>query len=93
MLYLINNFRLLATSSADGSAKVWRTVDFGLVSECKDNKPKWVWDLAFTCDSEYLFTASSDKSARLYSVKTGEQVNEYVGHQKPVVCLAYSDTK
>ena len=49
--------------------------------------------MAFTCDSQYLFTASSDKSARLWSVKTGELKKEYVGHQKPVVCLAYSDSK
>jgi G protein beta subunit-like protein len=94
---------LLATSSADGTAKIWRTVDFGLESECKvygggrsngnSRHATWVWDMAFTCDSEYLLTASSDKLARLWSVKTGEVRKEYVGHQKPVVCLAYSDAK
>jgi len=56
----------LATSSADGTAKIWRTIDFSLVTECKDNQQRWVWDLAFTCDSRYLFTASSDKLARLW---------------------------
>lgn len=84
----------MATSSADGTAKIWRTVDFSLLSECKDNKPnsKWIWDLAFTCDSEYLFTASSDKIARLWTVKTGEIKKDFIGHQKPVVCLAFSDS-
>ena len=84
---------LLATSSADGTAKIWTTVDLKLVSECKDNMPRWVWDMAFTCDSEYLFTVSSDKVAKLWKVKSGECVKNFVGHQKPVVCLAYSDTK
>jgi WD40 repeat protein len=50
---------LLATSSADGTAKIWRTVDFSLQIECKDNNQKWVWDLAFTNDSQYLFTGRS----------------------------------
>lgn len=47
---------LLATSSADKTAKVWRTIDFGLNVECKHSNQKWVWDLAFTNDSQYLFT-------------------------------------
>ncbi len=96
------NSTLLATSSADGTAKIWLTVDFSLltenkdikpVSECKDIKPRWVWDLAFTSDSEYLFTACSETSARLWSVENGELKRKYEGHQKPVVCLAFSDTK
>lgn len=96
------NSTLLATSSADGTAKVWLTVDFSLltegkdikpVTECKDLKPKWVWDLAFTSDSEYLFTACSETSSRLWTVETGEIKRKYEGHQKPVICLAFSDTK
>ena len=86
-------FSLLATSSADGTAKIWRTIDFSLLTECKDTNQRWVWDLAFTCDSKYLFTASSDKLARLWSVQTGEIKKDYTGHQKLVVCIAFSDTK
>jgi G protein beta subunit-like protein len=85
----------LATSSADGSIKIWSTNDLTLVSEHKNDKPGslWIWDLAFTCDSEYLLSASSDKLARLWSVKTCTERREYKGHQKPVVCLAFCDTK
>ena len=86
-------FRLLATSSADGTAKIFRTSDFSLHTECRDNTQRWVWDLAFTSDSQFLFTASSDKLARLWSVQTGEVRRDYIGHQKPVVCLAFSDSK
>ena len=84
---------LLATSSADGTAKIWRTIDMSLLAECKDNANYWVWDMAFTCDSSYLFTASGDKCARLWSVESGEIKKDYVGHQKLVVCLAFSDAK
>jgi target of rapamycin complex subunit LST8 len=83
---------LLATSSADGMAKIWRTIDYSLNIECKDVNQKWVWDMAFTNDSDYLFTASSDNMARLWSVQTGEIKKDYVGHQKPIVCLAFLDT-
>lgn len=84
---------ILATSGADGTAKIWRTIDFSLVTECKDNQQRWVWDLAFTSDSRYLFTASSDKLARLWSVENGEIKKDYIGHQKPIVCLAFSDSR
>lgn len=86
---------LIATSSADGSIKIWLTNDLSLMGEMKLNKngSLWIWDLAFTCDSEYLFSVSSDKLARLWSVKTCGIKREYTGHQKPVVCLAFSDTK
>lgn len=53
----------------------------------------WIWDLAFTSDSSYMFTVSSDKNARLWNVETGEIVQTFTGHQKPVSCLAFTDTK
>jgi target of rapamycin complex subunit LST8 len=84
---------LIATSSADCMVKIFRSVDFSPVRECKDVNQKWVWDMAFSCDSSLLFTASSDKVARLWRVQTGQVIREYTGHQKPIVCLAYSDVK
>lgn len=52
---------------------------------------RWVWDAAFSADSQFLFTASSDNLVRLWDVKTGEVRRVYVGHQKPVTALAFSD--
>ncbi len=52
---------------------------------------RWVWDLAFSADSQYLFTATSDNVARLWSLPTNEVKREYVGHQKPLTCLAFKD--
>lgn len=48
--------RLLATSSADQTACVWNTNDFSLKQEFKNDNQKWVWNTAFTNDSEYLLT-------------------------------------
>jgi len=108
--------KLLATSSADQTTKVWDTNTWKLlrVSELKtglfayfgalflqelsvDNQ-RWVWDLEFSADSRYLFTASSDGTARLWSLEreagdAGKPIvrRTYVGHQKALTSLAFRD--
>lgn len=52
--------RLLATTSADQTAKVWSTTDFSLVQELKQENQRWVWGAAFSVDSQYLFTGKSE---------------------------------
>lgn len=49
-------YRLLATTSADQTAKIWNTVDFSLMQELKQEHQRWVWDAAFSADNQYLFT-------------------------------------
>jgi len=82
---------LLVTTSADKTAKVWRTTDFSLVQELTTEGQKWVWASAFTMDSSYLVTGSSDNVSRLWSIKEGTVKREYVGHQKAVTSLAFRD--
>ena len=53
---------------------------------------KWVWDAVFSADSSYLVTASSDKKARLFNLRTGEVVKTYTGHQLTVTCVALNDS-
>lgn len=84
---------LLATTSADGTCKIWSTADFSLKTTLKKNVDKWVWDCAFSSDSQYLFTASSDHVARLWHVDKTEPVREYQGHTKAVTALAYNDSR
>lgn len=82
---------LLATTSGDGTAKIWRTIDQTELMELKDKNQRWVWDCAFSEDSQYIMTASSDNVARLWNVNSGEVIREYVGHQKAVTCVAFRD--
>jgi len=82
---------LLVTTSADHTAKLWRTSDFTLVQEVTCPDQRWVWDAAFTADSQYLITASSDSVARLWSLKTGEVQQTYTAHQKALTSLAFRD--
>lgn len=82
---------MLATSSADGTTKLWRTKDGSLITELHVANQRWVWDLAFSADSQYLFTATSDGNARLWSLPSNEVKREYRGHLKALTCLAFRD--
>lgn len=64
---------------------------------------RWVWDAAFSADSAYLVTgefplpdivvaglmspASSDHTARLWDLSSGETVRQYDGHHRYVSSL------
>lgn len=51
------SLRLLATTSADQIARIWKTEDFSLYRQLKvDGGQRWVWDASFTNDSKYLVT-------------------------------------
>jgi len=47
---------LLVTTAGDRTAFIWKTSDFSLKQELKDDRMRWVWDTAFTNDSEHLLT-------------------------------------
>lgn len=64
--------RLLATCSADQTCKIWRTSNFSLMTELsiKSNNPGetsrgWMWDCAFSGDSQYIVTGQS-KTMQIY---------------------------
>lgn len=83
----------LATTSADTTVKIWSTsrYDFSLEKTLVGHQ-RWVWDAAFSADSAYLVTASSDHVARLWELNSGETVRQYNGHNKAVVCCALNDS-
>lgn len=82
---------MLVTSSADRTAKIWKTADFSQMTELRDSGQQWVWDVAFSADSQHIITGSSDNVARLWSVETGEIKREYSGHQKAISAIAFRD--
>ena len=53
---------------------------------------KWVWDAAFSADSAYVITASTDCTARLWDVETCQSVMVYSGqHTKGITSVALND--
>lgn len=53
---------------------------------------RWVWDCVFSVDAAYLVTASSDCSARLWDLSSGDAIRMYSGHHKACVCCALNDS-
>ena len=81
--------RHLCTTGSDGTAKLWDTTTWEL-SQNLHKHTKWVWDAAFCADSSYLVTAG-DTTARLWNLRTGEVVRQYI-HQSPVTSVALNDS-
>ncbi|XP_015784147.1 target of rapamycin complex subunit lst8 [Tetranychus urticae] len=80
------------SSSSHSNCSIWDTLDnMSPTAELQTENQRWVWDLAFSADSQYIITASSDNNARLWSINTGKVKKEYVGHQGPITALAFSD--
>ena len=49
-------YSFLATTSADTTVNIWQTADFSLKKTLKEANQRWVWDCAFSEDSQYLIT-------------------------------------
>ena len=95
---------MLATCSADSEIRLWERknlvdedgniqndgmVDFELKSRFIGHK-KWVWDCAFTLDSNYLLSCSSDKTIKIWSIATGKIYSTF-NNPKGVNNIALSD--
>jgi hypothetical protein len=53
---------------------------------------RWVWDCVFSVDAAYLVTVSSDCTARLWDLSTGDAIRVYSGHHKGAVACALNDS-
>nr|GMD56730.1 COMPASS-like H3K4 histone methylase component WDR5A [Ipomoea batatas] len=84
-----DNGRLLGTSSADKTARVWSVSEGALLHEFEGHE-QGLSDLAFSSDARYIATASDDKTARIWDVATGCLVKTLSGHTNYVFCLNYN---
>ena len=85
--------RVLATTSSDHSTRLWHCaggLDWSLAFTLQGHQ-RWVWDSAFSADSSYLVTASTDCTAKLWSVSSGACVRTYSAHSKGVTACALGD--
>ncbi|KJE93402.1 transducin family protein/WD-40 repeat family protein [Capsaspora owczarzaki ATCC 30864] len=85
--------RLLATCSSEleSSVKIWNIQANYSLFKTLSGHQRWVWDCAFSSDSAYLVTASSDQIARLWDIAQGESIKQFTGHLKAITCLALND--
>lgn len=50
----------------------------------------WVYAVAFSPDGKYALTGSLDGSARLWNVRTGKEIRQYLGHKGGISAVAFS---
>jgi WD40 repeat protein len=81
--------RLLASGSADKTAKLWDTAT-GKELRTLDGHEARVTAIAFGPDGNRLVTASTDQTVRLWSTATGKELLCLKGHKGPVTCVAFS---
>lgn len=81
-----------SSSQSSTSTRAWKTADTLPVAKMANANQRWVWDVAFSNDAQFLITASSDSVARLWSVSPTEVKREYSGHQKALTALAFRDS-
>lgn len=60
-------------------------------TSCFLGHTRWVWDCSWSADSSYVISASTDGTARLWEVATGETVRTYSGHHKGITSVALND--
>ncbi|KAK3026765.1 hypothetical protein RJ639_040304 [Escallonia herrerae] len=80
---------LLATSSADKTARTWSLPGGAPLHEFVGHD-QGISDLAFSSDSRYLATASDDATVRLWDVSTGSPLKTLAGHTNYVFCVNYN---
>ena len=52
----------------------------------------WIWDAAFSADSSFILSGSSDSTARLWDMNSGEIICIYLGHTKSITAVAINDS-
>jgi WD40 repeat protein len=81
--------RLLASGSADNTAKLWDTATGREVRTLGGHEAR-VTGVAFSPDGMRLATASNDQTVRLWNPTTGEELLCLKGHGGPATCVAFS---
>lgn len=61
------------------------------LTRCLTSHQRWVWDAVFSADSCYMVSASSDLSAKLWDLRSGDTIRNYIGHSLSVCAVALND--
>lgn len=79
--------KLIATASADKTAKIWNREDLQQVMSFQH--PMGVWSVSFSSIDRAIATASQDNLVRIWSLKSGQCLKKFEGHTNPVLKVAF----
>lgn len=82
---------LLATTGADGTAKVWRVAS-GQLQATMTGHAGPVYGAAFDPAGPHLATAGADSTLRIWDLADGREIMSLDGQGKAVLCVAYSSS-
>ena len=86
--YLRRLEAMMAVADADNLITVYHADDFSTRLRI-DNHSGWVMALAFSPDGKHLASASRDRTAKIFELKSGETISTYGGHTTPVQGVAF----
>ncbi|KAK4535579.1 hypothetical protein CDCA_CDCA05G1604 [Cyanidium caldarium] len=90
------NHKLLATALDSGFIRLWNVSREGgepwQQNRVLGRHQRWVWDLVFSDNSEFLFSCSSDKRACLWELSSGSVIRTYDAHKLAITAVALSVT-
>ena len=65
--------KMVAACGANNTIKIWDAENGDSLFELHDQETKeWVWDIAFTNDSQYIVAGASDGSCKVWSCQNGD---------------------
>ncbi|OAF67573.1 hypothetical protein A3Q56_04694 [Intoshia linei] len=81
------------TFHSDASTGIWYTKDddYTNVYILKNLSDGWVWDLKFSMDSSFIFSACSDKFIRLWNLNDGLETKTYCVHKRGILAIDLLD--
>ncbi len=95
--------RKVVTASFDGTAKIWDSIDGEELATIEDpdilslsspellrGEGEEVYNANFSPDGEYIVTASKSPFVPIWDGESGEMINYYPGHFKPVHSVCFS---
>lgn len=90
------NTEVVAAGAADGTFGIWSIKDGHLLLHVRAHEGRWlngVNDISFSSTGRLIATASSDRTARLFDMKTGRHLASFEGHASYVesVCFTPDD--
>jgi WD40 repeat protein len=83
--------RTLASSSRDGTVRLWDVVARKPLGQPLRGHTSWVWDVAFSPDGRTLASVGVDKTVRLWDVRMRRPLGQPLrGHTDSILSVAFS---